>query len=85
MNPYGQVGFFDFFKVAFLRLYLVFTGKWDLLVTDELQFLTLSCVGIACCLVGTFLIFQKVRPESWLGRARWRLPRRPPVSGSTGI
>jgi len=59
MNPYGQVGFFDFFKVAFLRLHLVFTGQWELLVTDELQCLTLICVGIACCLVGTFLIFQK--------------------------
>lgn len=60
MNPYFDVGFFEFFYVLWIRLVQFCLGKNIFLAEDELQILVLSLLSISCALVGSFLTLRKM-------------------------
>lgn len=60
MNPYFEVGFFEFFSVLFMRLGQFFLGRNLTLVDDEVQLIILGLLSISCCFVGTFLVLRKM-------------------------
>ncbi len=57
MNPYWGTTFIEFCQVFFSRLGGAFSSS---LATDEIQVGVLSCVAIACGLVGPFLVLKKM-------------------------
>jgi len=60
MNPYWGAGFFEFFIVLCSRVGAWVMGHTSSLAADEIQIGVLSCVAIACGLVGPFLVLKKM-------------------------
>lgn len=62
MNPFTDVGFFEFFGVIVQRLGMGLAGKLSLgdLASDELQLLTLMGVNLSASFVGVFFVLRKM-------------------------
>ncbi len=58
MNPYRNNDFFQFFATFFSRLFSLLSG--EPLASDEIQVFVLSCIAIACALLGPFLVLKRM-------------------------
>ena len=59
LNPYSGASGGQFFSIFFSRLLKLITSQ-ELLVSDELQILTLTLISVSAALVGVFLIYRKM-------------------------
>lgn len=62
MNPYSNVGFFEFFALLGERVWLFVTGQIvsGHMAADEVQLVVLVCCAIACGLIGPLLVLKKM-------------------------
>lgn len=60
MTPYWESGFFEFFKILFLRIFLFISGEPIQIAFDEVQLGTLSFVALSCGLLGPFLVLKRM-------------------------
>jgi len=61
-HTYWGANFFQFFQIFFSELFLLLTGQVPLahLVSDEIQVIMLTLLGISSAIVGSFLVLRKM-------------------------
>ena len=59
LNPYYDCDFFEFIVLFFSRLQQLISGQAILLASDEIQVLTLVCLGSSAAILGCFLLLKK--------------------------
>ncbi len=59
MSYWGKT-FFSFFYTLFSHIGLALQGKYLELAADEIQIIALAFIGIACAIIGSFLVLRKM-------------------------